>query len=209
MGLTIVSTMYAFCSPHCLPSPPPQHLNPLFLNQSPAKAGHGQLYPPTLSPHSFAMLQQSPGNISIRELVCRESERVAGGEGWRSGIEWGKREMEGRWRRRGVLWEGSQSNYRQRCSPGFFGGTKFTFQRSLPPSPPVPSCFSFYLCFFSATLFFFSSRLRHPTNRASPHHTTPHHTPPSFFRHLPVSLGLHERGKPIENASPAKHLVTL
>lgn len=96
MGLTIVSTIYAFCSPHCLPSPPPQHLNPLFLNQSPAKAGHGQLYPPTLSPHSFAMLQQSPGNISIRELVCRESERVAGGEGWRSGIEWGKREMEGR-----------------------------------------------------------------------------------------------------------------
>lgn len=44
----------------------------------------------------------------------------------------GKQDTEGR--RGGTLWEGSQSNYRQRCSRGFFGGTKFTFQQSPSPS---------------------------------------------------------------------------
>lgn len=46
----------------------------------------------------------------------------------------GKREIEGRGG--GILWERSQSNYRQRCSRGFFGGTKITFQWSFPPSVP-------------------------------------------------------------------------
>lgn len=206
MGLTIVSTIYAFCSPHCLPSPPPQHLNPLFLNQSPAKAGHGQLYPPTLSPHSFAMLQQSPGNISIRELVCRESERVAGGEGWRSGIEWGKREMEGRGGGEGFFGKGANPITGSGAAPVSLAALNSHFNGLFlpPPSTFLLLLLSLFLLCYS---YFFSSRLRHPTNRASPH--TPHHTPPSFFRHLPVSLGLHERGKPIENAPAAKHLVTL
>lgn len=72
----------------------------------------------------------------------------------------GKQETEGRGG--GILWEGSQSNYRQRCSPGFFGGTKFTFQQTRPPSTntffllllslPLPG--SGFLIFFSCWLTF-------------------------------------------------------
>lgn len=68
----------------------------------------------------------------IRELICRESRREM--EGGKEEWDWmGKHWVEG-WGG-GILWEGSQSNYKQWCSPGFFGGTKFTFRQSLPPSP--------------------------------------------------------------------------
>lgn len=77
------------------------------------------VYPPTPSlPLRHAPAK--PGKQQhIQEPVCRENERV-GEERDRMG----KLELEGRGG--GILWEGSQSNYRQRCSPGFFGGTKFT-----------------------------------------------------------------------------------
>lgn len=43
------------------------------------------------------MLRQSPGNGSVYMSRSAGRARVEGGrDGWRSGIEWGKREMEGR-----------------------------------------------------------------------------------------------------------------
>lgn len=83
------------------------------------------------------MLQQSVGNSSIQWGLKGEWE--GGREEQR---EWtGKQEMESRGEM--ILWEGSQSNYRQWCSPGFFGSTKFTFQWSLS----LPEVFYFYLSF--------------------------------------------------------------
>ncbi len=101
----------------------------------------------------------------------------------------GKREMESRGG--GILWEGSQSNYRQRCSPGFFGGTKFTFQRSLPPSPST-----FFLLLLSlplpASLFLIFSH--HGSHPLTIHPHTPH---PSLSPFVCLSW-LHERGNGIE-----------
>lgn len=52
--------------------------------------------------------------------------------------------MEGRGE---ILWEECQSNYRQRCSPGFLGVTKITFQLALPLStfsPLRPGIFFYF-----------------------------------------------------------------
>lgn len=68
-----------------------------------------------------------PRSTKAQETVTHTQEPSTGKvRGWWRGgkEEWdwtGKQEMEGR--REGILWEGSQSNYRQRCSPGFFGDT--------------------------------------------------------------------------------------
>lgn len=127
----------------------------------------------------------------LQELVCRESERGGGGREGGAGLN--RKTVNGGMGEGGILWEGSQSNYRQRCSPGFFGGTKFTFQRSLPPSP---STFLLPLLSptVSATLFsyFLSSWL--PCTLHPP------------FPHLSVSLSwLHERYRTV---SPAKHQIS-
>lgn len=81
-----------------------------------------------------------------------------------------------------ILWEGSQSNYRQRCSPGFFGGTKFTFQRSLPPSPNT--FFLLLSLLLPATLLF--SRYCSHSHSLTVH---PLCTTPLLFPHLSVSPG--------------------
>lgn len=114
------------------------------------------------------------------------------GGGWVGKAErdsMGKREMEGRGG--GILWEGSQSNYRQRCSPGFFGGTKFTFQRSLPPSPSTLPLLLLSLL-LPATLFLMFSH--HGLHHLTVHPHTPHPalSPPACLSWL------HEKGKAIE-----------
>lgn len=124
------------------------------------------------------------------------------GGGGREGGEWdwmGKREMEDR--QGGILWEGSQSNYRQRCSPGFFGGTKFTFQRSLPPSP---STFLLLLSMLlPATLFLIFSRYSSHSHPLTVHPRAPH---PSLSPSVCLSW-LHERGGGI--TGKASNLVPL
>ena len=98
------------------------------------------------------MLQQSPWNSNTDRR-----ERWSEGEGGSSELgECGLNgDAVGGWECVGVgggggeggsgFREGSQSNYRQRCRPGFFGCTKFTFQQSLPPSAFSIFCVPFSL----------------------------------------------------------------
>lgn len=171
--------LYCICILLCLLTPPTL-LTPLPQSipckSRPQAAASANTIPPALPCSSKAQETAAYTGAGL------QGEREGGGEEVRrSGIEWRAGE------RRGILREGSQSNYRQRCSPGFFGGTKFTFQRSLPPSPSIPSpsisassCYSFS--------YFFSSWLTlTPPNRASPH-TLP----------FPCLSWLHESGKGIE-----------
>lgn len=124
--ICIFLTLVSAYSPH--PLNPSSSINPL---QKPATGSDIHQHHPSC----FAMFPQSQGNSSI---YGSWSAGKAGGkwrEGRRSGIEWGSIEWKDEGWGGGILWEGSQSNYKQWCSPGFFGGTKFTFRRSLPPSP--------------------------------------------------------------------------
>lgn len=108
--------------------------NPLFPQSIPLKAGHMLLYPPTLCLLLFqAQKKPRKQQHTGARLGCKESQR----EGRRDWI--GKQEIEGRGE---ILWEECQSNYRQRCRPGFFGGAKITFQLALLSAP---FCCSFLL----------------------------------------------------------------
>lgn len=119
----------------------------------------------------------------------------------------------GRWRAEegGILWEGSQSNYRQRCSPGFFGGTKFTFQRSLPPSPRTFLLLPLSLPLPASSPFLISShrgsRSRLPLTQASPLQKK-HHPPPPLPSPIRLSFRVClKRGEGIELYRQRKHLV--
>lgn len=116
----------------------------------------------------------------------------------------------GRWgaEEGGILWEGSQSNYRQRCSPGFFGGTKFTFQRSLPPSPRTFLLLPLSLPLPASSPFLISthrgSRSHLPLTQASPLQKKHHHPPSPPFAHPSIFQGLLEKRRRYRTVSPAK-----
>lgn len=194
----ILPTLGAALSP--IPLTPLLSTNPLL------KPGHKQLYPRTLS----LLLCHAPAKPRkqqhIHEPVCRESER--GGMDGGAGLNGGS----GRWRAEegGILWEGSQSNYRQRCSPGFFGGTKFTFQRSLPPSPRTFLLLPLSLPLPASPFLISSHRGSHSHLPPKPSIPPPkkHHTPSPPFAHPSIYRFCLKRGEGIELYRQRKHLVT-
>lgn len=121
--------------PPTLLTPLPQSIPP----QKPATSSDIRQHHPLC----FTMHQQSPGNRIYRSWSAG---RVRGRWERRRGVRLNGEAINGKMGR-GQLWDGSQSNYKQRCNPGFSGGTKSTFQWSVSFPPPIPSCF-FYLCMF-------------------------------------------------------------
>lgn len=137
-------SLYLAHSPH--PLNPTPSINP---PQKPA-TGSGIRQHHSLC---FTVHQQSPGNSRIYRGWS--AGRVRGRWEGRRGVGLNGEAINGKMGR-GQLWDGSQSNYKQRCNPGFSGGTKSTFQWSLSPSLPqyLPPSFISACSWFSVFLFF-------------------------------------------------------
>lgn len=135
----------------------------------PAKAGHRELYPPTLS----LPLCHAPTKPRKQQHIQEPSAgrvrgwRVAEGEGKRSGIERGS----GRWR------AGERGFFGKGANPITGSGAALVSLAALNshfngPFLPLPVPFSFYLCLFLLLFRLFFLIMAHPPpSRASPHTT--------------------------------------
>lgn len=122
--------------------------------------------------------------------VCRESERVAEGEGKRSGIERGSR----RWR------AGERGFFGKGANPITGSGAALVSLAALNshfngPFLPLPVPFSFYLCLFLLLFHLFFLIMAHTRTHPQAVHL---HTPHASLSPFVCLSWLHERGKGIE-----------
>lgn len=179
--ICILRTLVSAYSPALL-TPLPQSI--------PAKAGHRELSPPTPFPPALPCPNKAQETAAYTGAVCRESERLAEGEGEgkRSGIERGS----GRWR------AGERGFFGKGANPITGSGAALVSLAALNshfngPFLPLPVPFSFYLCLFLLLFRLFFLIMAHPPPLAV-HLHTPHASRSPF-----VCLSwLHERGKGIE-----------